>query len=174
MRVGALVQAGGYRDDLIAGEEPELCVRLRARGWKIWRLDAEMTLHDAAMSRFRQWWIRSIRSGYGFAEVSRMHRASPFRIWGRAVPSALFWGALLPALIILGGLVHPLFLCAVLIYPIQVCSIAIRRGFDQPGNWAYALLIVAGKFAQARGIARFYWLWSRGRTAQLIEYKGGI
>jgi hypothetical protein len=31
-----------------AGEEPELCVRLRRRGWRILRLDAEMTRHDAA------------------------------------------------------------------------------------------------------------------------------
>jgi GT2 family glycosyltransferase len=174
VRIKAFEEVGGFNPRIMAGEEPELCVRLRAREWKIWRLDAEMTLHDAAMSKFSQWWIRSIRSGYGFAEVSRLHRASPIRIWGRAVPSALFWGALLPVLIVLGSLVHPLFLCAALIYPIQVCSIAIRRGIDQPGAWAYALLMVAGKFAQAKGIARFYWLWSRGRTAQLIEYKGGL
>jgi GT2 family glycosyltransferase len=174
VRTKAFEEVGGFNPRIMAGEEPELCVRMRARGWKIWRLDTEMTLHDAAMNRFRQWWIRSIRSGYGFAEVSRLHRASPFRIWGRAVPSALFWGALLPALIVVGSLVHPLFLCAALIYPIQVCSIAIRRGIDQPRTWAYALLVVAGKFAQAKGIARFYWLWWRGRTAQLIEYKGGI
>lgn len=174
VRAKAFEEVGGFNPRIMAGEEPELCVRLRARGWKIWRLDTEMTLHDAAMSRFRQWWIRSIRSGYGFAEVSRLHRASPFRIWGRAVTSALFWGALLPALIVLGSLIHPLFLCAALIYPIQVCSIAIRRGIDQQGTWAYALLMVAGKFAQAKGIARFYWLWWRGRTAQLIEYKSGI
>jgi GT2 family glycosyltransferase len=170
----AFEEVGGFNPRVMAGEEPELCVRLRERGWKIWRLDAEMTLHDAAMSRFSQWWIRSIRSGYGFAEVSRLHRASPFRIWGRAVPSALFWGALLPTLIIFGSLVYLPFICVALIYPIQVCSIAIRRGTDQPGTWAYALLMVAGKFAQAKGIVRFYWLSSRGRTAQLIEYKGGV
>jgi GT2 family glycosyltransferase len=174
VRIKAFDEVGGFNPRIMAGEEPELCVRLRAREWTIWRLDVEMTLHDAAMSKFSQWWIRSIRSGYGFAEVSRLHRASPFRIWGRAVPSALFWGALLPALIVLASLVHPLFLCAALIYPLQVCSIAILRGVNQPGTWAYALLMVAGKFAQAKGIARFYWLWFRGRTAQLIEYKGGI
>ena len=48
VRTEALRQVVGFRDDLIAGEEPELCVRLRAKGWSIWRLDAEMTLHDAA------------------------------------------------------------------------------------------------------------------------------
>jgi hypothetical protein len=130
-------------------------------------------LHDAAMSKFSQWWVRSIRSGYGFAEVSRLHKASPYRIWRRAVPSALFWGVLLPAFIAVAGLVHPLFLCAALIYPIQIISIAIRSRAEEPGRWAYALLMMAGKFAQARGVAKFYWLLSRGRTARLIEYKGG-
>ena len=52
MRVKALEAVGGFREDLIAGEEPELCVRLRAKGWRIWRLDTDMALHDAAMNRF--------------------------------------------------------------------------------------------------------------------------
>jgi len=42
MRADAVQQAGGFNPNLIAGEEPELCVRLRAAGWQIWRLDAEM------------------------------------------------------------------------------------------------------------------------------------
>jgi glycosyltransferase involved in cell wall biosynthesis len=53
LRADALSQAGKYREDLIAGEEPELCVRLRASGWKIWRLAAEMALHDADMLSHR-------------------------------------------------------------------------------------------------------------------------
>ena len=52
IRAEALQAARGYRNELIAGEEPELCLRLRELGWKIWRLDAEMTRHDAAMTRF--------------------------------------------------------------------------------------------------------------------------
>src|SRR5262249_504972 len=51
----AFEAVGGFRDDLIASEEPELCVRLRAAGYRIWRLDLEMTLHDASMTRFGQW-----------------------------------------------------------------------------------------------------------------------
>src|SRR5262249_30270274 len=38
MRVPALRQVGGYRASLIAGEEPELCTRLRGAGWKVLRL----------------------------------------------------------------------------------------------------------------------------------------
>lgn len=59
MRTQALLAVGGFRDDLIAGEEPELCLRLRRAGGQIWRLDHEMVLHDAAMTRFSQWWRRA-------------------------------------------------------------------------------------------------------------------
>jgi glycosyltransferase involved in cell wall biosynthesis len=69
IRANAFDQVGGYLASLIAGEEePELCVRLRAAAWKIWRLDSEMTLHDAAITRFNQWWLRHVRSGYAFAQ----------------------------------------------------------------------------------------------------------
>ena len=81
MRVSALAAAGGYRDDLIAGEEPELCVRLRAAGWQIWRIDQEMTLHDAAITTVGQWWLRMVRSGHAFAQVSYIHGAGPERFW---------------------------------------------------------------------------------------------
>ena len=171
VRVKAFDAVGGFRSRVMAGEEPELCIRLREAGWKIWRLDAEMTQHDAAMMRLDQWWIRAVRTGYGFAEVSRLHKRSPFRIWARAVQSAVFWGGLLPALIIVGSLIHPPFLCAVLMYPLQVFRIALRRGVGFPCVWTYSVLTVLDKFAQLQGIIKFYWRLSRGQAAELIEYK---
>jgi GT2 family glycosyltransferase len=79
VRAEALADVGGYRADLIAGEEPELCVRLRAAGWKVWRLDTEMALHDASMTRFGQWWKRALRGGHAFAEGVYLHGAPPER-----------------------------------------------------------------------------------------------
>ncbi len=96
MRVAAIKAVGGYRIDLIAGEEPELCVRLRAQGSRIVRLDAEMTRHDAAMTRFGQWWARNVRAGYAFAEVSRLHAQSATGIWKREARSNWLWGLILP------------------------------------------------------------------------------
>ena len=80
MRADAFAAACGFRADLIAGEEPELCVRLRANGWKVWRLAEEMTLHDATMTRFGQWWRRTLRGGYAFAEGASLHGAAPDNI----------------------------------------------------------------------------------------------
>ncbi|MCP2732664.1 hypothetical protein NJ959_29980, partial [Symplocastrum sp. BBK-W-15] len=62
---------------MICGEEPEMCIRLRQLGWKICRIDADMTLHDAAMMKFSQWWKRSIRSGWAIAEGVAIHGKSP-------------------------------------------------------------------------------------------------
>jgi glycosyltransferase involved in cell wall biosynthesis len=69
MRLDALRASGGFDPTLIAGEEPELCLRLRRWGWKVLRIDAEMALHDIAMTRFSQWWRRAVRFGYGSLDV---------------------------------------------------------------------------------------------------------
>ena len=105
MRVNAFEAVDGFRDDLIAGEEPELCVRLRAAGWRIFRLDHPMTLHDAAMTRFGQWWRRIQRSGYAFAQGVYLHGASPerYRVW--EARRAWLWAVWLPLGCLLAGLV---------------------------------------------------------------------
>ena len=76
-----LLNVGGFRDDLIAGEEPELCLRLQRTGGEIWRIDAEMTLHDAALTRFGQWWRRMVRSGHAFAEGAALHGGAAEHHW---------------------------------------------------------------------------------------------
>src|SRR5262249_7481885 len=81
MRVQALRAVGGYRASLVAGEEPELCLRLRSTGWTIQRIGAEMTLHDASMTRFGQWGKRAVRARHAFAQVSWLHRSGPRRMW---------------------------------------------------------------------------------------------
>jgi GT2 family glycosyltransferase len=170
VRVEAFEEVGGFRPGLIAGEEPELCLRLREDGWKIWRLNEEMTQHDAAMHSFTQWWLRSVRSGYAFAEVSRLHRSSPHVIWRRETARAVFWAGILPLLIGAGALIHPYALWLASAYPLQVIQIGIRRGASSE-SWWYAILSVPGKFAQLLGILKFYWRNWRQQPAQLIEYK---
>jgi GT2 family glycosyltransferase len=170
MRVEAFEAVGGYRPQLIAGEEPELCVRLREKGWKIWRLDAEMTQHDAAMTRFDQWWTRMVRSGYAFAAVSRLHRTSPFGIWKRETGRAVFWGGLLPVTICLATLIHPVALAIALAYPLQICRIAFARGPTCTQSWTYALFMMIAKLAEFQGILKF-WLQRDRQAVALIEYK---
>ena len=172
MRADAFAAASGYRADLIAGEEPELCVRLRASGWKVWRLGEEMTLHDAAMTRFKQWWQRSMRGGYAFAEGAFLHGAAPEQHWLRESRRAWFWGLGIPLAAVVASLILGWFgLLLLLIYPVQVMRLA-RRGDGSPReNWLLAFFLVLGKFPEMVGQVKF--LLSRivgGKTA-LIEYK---
>jgi len=172
MRVTALAGVGGYRDGLIAGEEPELCVRLRQQGWKIWRIDAEMTLHDAAMTRFVQWWRRTLRGGHAFAEGAALHGGPPFRHWVRESRSAWLWGGGIPlaiALLVLAG--GAWWLCTLLIYPLQIFRLAQRERLQFPLNWWHAYFLVVGKFPEVCGQLQ-YWRNRIGhRTNTLIEYK---
>ncbi len=46
----ALVGTGGYDEELVGGEDPELSLRFRAAGYGILQLDALMTRHDLAMT----------------------------------------------------------------------------------------------------------------------------
>lgn len=96
MRHDAVASVGGFREDLIAGEEPELCLRLRARGWTIWRIDAEMTWHDADMTRFAQWWRRTERAGHAFAEGADRFSTREAPHWQRETRRALGWGCRWP------------------------------------------------------------------------------
>lgn len=162
MRYAAVQAVGGYDPGLIAGEEPDLCLRLRAKGGEIWRIDAEMTLHDAAMTRFSQWWRRAVRAGHAFAEGCARHG---FDHWGLETRRALIWGAGLPMAIVLLGLWHPAGWLLALAYPAQVIRLARR------GGWAWGLFSVIGKFAEARGALGFYASRLRGQRHGLIEYK---
>lgn len=169
MRLAALREVGGYRDGLIAGEEPELCVRLRQAGWQIERLDAEMTWHDAAMTRFGQWWHRTRRAGHAYAEGAALHGAPPERHWVRETRRALIWGAGLPALIVVGALIWPFWGALALIYPAQVARLALREA--GPDRWLRAGFTVLGKFAEAQGAMEFYIGRCFGRKRGIIEYK---
>jgi len=166
VRVTALRAVGGYRADVIAGEEPELCVRLRQAGWRIWRLDAEMTAHDAQITRFGQWWQRSKRAGHAFAEGAALHGAAPERHWVAETRRALLWGlGGVVAIVLLTVLVGPMGLLAALVYPLQVVRLSRRGGL------AWAFFSVLGKFAEAQGVLSYYWRQISGGQKRLIEYK---
>jgi glycosyltransferase involved in cell wall biosynthesis len=171
VRVEAFEAVGGFRTQLIAGEEPELCLRLRKFGWHIWRLDANMTEHDAAMTRIGQYWIRAVRGGYAYAEVSRLHQKSPYGIWRREMVRTVLWGGILPLFVCLGAVINRAALVFALVYPFQVIRISWARGPRSPQNWKYAVLITVAKFAEFQGVAKFYWRQLTGQSAELIEYK---
>lgn len=171
MRVAALAASGGYRNDLIAGEEPELCFRLRTAGWEIWRLPAEMTLHDAAIRRFGQWWKRAKRAGHAFAESAQLHGKPPERHGVAQTYRALGWGVALPLATIALALVHPTWMLLLLILPLQVLRLSLRYGIGNVAMRWRAFFYVLGRFPEAQGVLHFWFNRLRRRRSALIEYK---
>ena len=173
MRVKAFQEVNGFLNHLIAGEEPELCVRLRFAGWKIWRLDMEMVLHDAAMTKFSQWWKRNIRGGYAFAEGAFLHGAPPEQHWVKETRRSLLWGLVIPTIAILVGFFClKLGLIIALIYPLQILRLSLRNKKElKPHPWLLASFSLLGKFAELYGQFRFHYQRLFGKVVQLIEYK---
>lgn len=171
MRAGVFEQVEGFNPGLIAGEEPELCVRIRQQGWKVWRLDVEMTLHDANMTRFGQWWKRNVRSGYAFALGAHLHGAEPERHWVSEVRRGRVWGLYIPLLILVATVVNPLFVLVSIIYPLQVVRIAMKNRDTISANWKYAFFVTLGKFPEMLGQFKFYLNKLSGSDSKIIEYK---
>lgn len=175
VRVEAFEQVGGFDPKLIAGEEPELCVRLRQKGWRIVRVAAEMVWHDAAMTRFGQWWKRSVRSGFAYAEALAMHGRSAQR-HGVRESARIWWWALGPWMLVAAS--WPWTGCWALMWLLGYVYLAakiVRHRRRHGDGWADALLYgvfhVLVKFPQLIGQMRYGVGRLSGRRAGLIEYK---
>lgn len=172
MRAEIFAAMEGFRSNMIAGEEPELCVRLRTAGWRVWRLDSEMALHDAAMTHFRQWWQRSLRAGHAFAEGAFLHGASPQQHWLRESRRAWLWGLGIPVVIAVASLLLGWFgLLLLLVYPLQVVRLARKGARSARDNWLQAGFLVLGKFPEMLGQVKFLLGRFGAGKASLIEYK---
>jgi GT2 family glycosyltransferase len=179
VRPEAFQQVGGFNTSLIAGEEPELCVRLRREGWKIFRIDADMSIHDADMHSFGQWWKRARRGGHAFAEGAWMHGLSPQRHWLRESLRNWVWGLLLPlTTLLLLGPTHRLSLLLLLLYLASFLKSiynASRSGAftfkDAVVNSFFSVLI---KFPMVLGQLQFLLSKLRGQQTKLVEYKSSV
>ncbi len=171
VRVAAYKAAGGYRADVIAAEDDEFCLRLGKAGWGLERLPVDMTRHDAAMTRFSQWWQRAVRSGHGFAQVGALHPeffvAERRRVW--------LYGAILPLLFAVGVLLAPALALAV--FAVYILSYlramhGLWMGGLPLGEAAHhALFLSLSKFPNLIGMATFHLRRLRGADMNIIEYK---
>lgn len=171
MRADVLKGVGGFRPDVIAGEEPELCFRIRHMGYKIWRLDEEMTLHDANITKLSQWWKRAQRAGYAYALGASIHGCSEERFRVREVVRILFWGGAIPISTIVISFLSPSALLLLAVYPLQY--VRLRAKNSKAGKFAgyWAFYTVLGKFPECIGVVSFFKNHFLGRRASIIEYK---
>lgn len=181
-RVAPLKTIGGYDEDMIAGEDPDMSTRLRKAGWRLRRIPAEMTLHDAAILSFGQWWKRATRAGHAFAELSDRHPDVSDPPWRRRCRSIIAWGVAWPLLVAGSIGIAAVFDTGLLILPglllllwvAQVARITARCRRHLPPRVAFAsgFFIMVGKIAEGRGLLRYLRGRAGGPKAGLIEYKG--
>ncbi len=171
VRAEAYRQAGGFNPQVIAAEDDEFCLRLGKAGWKLRRLPIPMTRHDAAMTRFSQWWRRAVRSGHGFAQVGALHpeffRPERRRVW--------LYGLVLP-LAFLAGLVWTgwLALAVVALYAASYLRSArglMRAGLGNRAAAHQAVFLSLSKFPNLVGMLTYYWRKARADDMRIIEYK---
>lgn len=175
MRLKALDDVNGYNDSLIAGEEPEMCLRMRRKGWKILNIAHEMTLHDANITRFEQLWKRSVRCGHAYFDGFIMYGKSEDRYRTKEILSVFFWTlgipfvsvALLPvskgwSLVILLSYVF-------LWYRIRNWRIGMNNNPLHASK--YAVLYTVVKFAELQGILQNLFKRIFNKKAKIIEYK---
>jgi glycosyltransferase involved in cell wall biosynthesis len=175
VRADAFQAVGGFQEGLVAGEEPELCLRLRRQGLRIVRLPFEMARHDAALTRFSQWWRRRVRAGHAVAQSAYLHWGSGERYCVRELGSSLAWGAGLPLLALaLAFVALPASAAVLALYAVpMVRSYRAQRQRSRPtlAAWLNAMDCVAGKFAELQGNMLFARRLLSGQHAVPIEYK---
>ena len=180
MRREILERTNGFNPDLIAGEEPDLCRRIRGMGGKILHIDAPMTGHDLALDHLSQYWRRAVRTGHAYAEISSRYRDTADPLWSRESRGNFLRGSLY----ILAGIGTGV-AAAVLRSPIPLivltlggCALALRTAFlSRWKNVSWNTLVLFGFHSHLQhvpilqGQILYYWGRWRGRRRVLIEYK---
>jgi GT2 family glycosyltransferase len=168
-------QIGGFNPSIMAGEDDDLCLRLRYAGFRIIKLPDLMALHDSEMLRFSQWWRRAIRSGHGFAQGCHFHGKHPERHWNRHRFSLLLWGCVIPiaaiGLVLTTGVIGSALL---LLYPLQWGRIFLRmrkKGSAASDAALYSTACVVARFPNVIGAFIYYRDRFLGKASVLIEHK---
>jgi GT2 family glycosyltransferase len=171
VRTRAFGDVGGFNPHVIAAEDDEFCTRVRKANWRVHRLPQRMTLHDADMMRFGQWWQRAVRTGHGFAQVGALHP----RYFLRARQRVWFYGAVLPLAVLLSLLLSPGLLVLVpglyllsyvrTVRGLLAADLAPRKALHQ------SVFLSLSKFPNLIGMLTYYWRVLRGGDMAIIEYK---
>lgn len=177
MRRDVLMAVGGFDDTLIAGEEPELCRRIRARGFSIMHIDTLMTHHDLAIKDFSSYWRRAFRAGHAYAEISHRFADTTDPLWIHESRRNLMHAtalSLFPILLLM-SLAQPFIFGALLLAGFALIGRTTARCAWKNGAWRHRLLYALHSHLQQIPIALGQLAWhrdrQRGERRALIEYK---
>lgn len=167
----ALESADGFDETLIAGEEPELCSRLRASGCSILHIDEPMTGHDLAISRWSQYWRRAARAGYAYAQMAWRTRRSPMPLWTMEARGNVLRATVLLALAILTAIFPALGIASLLALTLRTAYRARWKSRNYLSLFCYGVHSHAQQIPILAGQFSFWWDLLRKRQRGLIEYK---
>jgi GT2 family glycosyltransferase len=173
--VQAFQSVDGFNEDVPAAEDDDLCLRLRAKGWRIWAIEGDMAVHDAHMTRFAQWWLRAKRTGYAYAQGASLHGKPPERHFVRDCRRIWFWALIVPMLALAPAWwTRGWSLLLLLGYPALAAKVyftGLRRGWPARSARWYAIFTVLAKWPGLLGMIEFHRRRLAGRSPLLIEYK---
>ena len=164
-------QVGGFDPGVIAAEDDDLCIRVRAEGFYLERIDATMCWHDANMHHFSQWWRRAERAGHAYALVGARH---PGYFKGQK-RRAIIFGGILPLLFATSLIVFGAW-ALVLLIPFGLSFARLwqryrRDAATKPKAGSFAGLMVLSKIPNFLGMIGYWWKHRTGKTVNIIEYK---
>lgn len=163
----------GFDESIIAAEDTELCLRVREKGYKISRIDVEMSLHDANMTSVKQWWVRSLRAGHAFADCRYRYKNKPEKMFVRESQRSWIFGAYFFLVLAIMVILDWKFIILFLFYPIQM--IRIRRGLPvripEYQRTPYAVSCALAYVPQFFGQMKFHINRMLHRQPRIIEHK---
>jgi GT2 family glycosyltransferase len=175
IRLSMFNRLEGFNENIIAGEDSEFAVRMALAGARVFKLDHDMATHDAAITRFAQWWQRAVRSGHAIAQRVSINGDSKLKDCIRARTSVAVWGVVMPLMAFLlisffgwGGALVPI--CAYAYLGSRIFRFRRGRGDSTKESLIYSFFTVLAKFAQVIGIARYHRN-SFLKRFEIIEYK---
>ncbi|MGI9318737.1 MAG: glycosyltransferase [bacterium] len=175
VNVDVFAELGGFSENVIATEDDELCLRARLAGYKIYRIDAMMSKHDANIMSLNQWFRRAKRGGHGYANIFHLHGNGPDKYFRRELISVLVWGGVVPLAILCSLLFAPLLAGALfLMYVLFILRTSLRRlkkGDPLKIAIVYGALIFTGKVPELAGAFQYWKNHLFSRKHLLIEYK---
>lgn len=171
VRTSVFQDVGGFNSHVIAAEDDEFCTRVRQANWRVHRLPAQMTLHDADMHRFGQWWQRAVRTGHGFAQVGALHPG----YFSRARKRVWFYGAALPFIGVLALVFWPWMLVAVAaLYAVSYVRTVqglLAAGLAPSKALHQSVFLSLSKFPNLVGLLTYHLRVLRNKDMAIIEYK---
>ena len=174
IRADVFKQLGGFKANVIAGEDSEFGVRLSLAGYKVVKIDHIMAVHDANISTFQQWWKRAVRGGHAIGQRADLNGATIAKDCVKERKSTLVWGVFLPIvaliLLIFAGCWSFLILLAYVFLAIKVYFYRRKQGENSRDAFTYAQFMPFVKIANGLGLLKFY-VNKFKQSYEIIEYK---